>query len=65
MSTVQKGLEKATVLRSNSGCILIAWLEEGDELRLCIRQYMENHPEKTFRLSLEEAKKLAVMIGEI
>lgn len=63
---IQKGFEQATVLRSNSGCMIIAWWEEGElvaDERLCIRQYMENHPDKTFRLSIVEAKKLASMIG--
>lgn len=66
MTTIQKGFEKATVLRSNSGCMLIAWWEEGElvaERRLCIRQYMVDHPDKTFRLSITEAKALANMIG--
>lgn len=66
MTAIQKGFEEATVLRSNSGCLLITWWEEGElvaEKRLCIRQYMENHPDKTFRLSLTEAKKLAAIIG--
>lgn len=62
----KKGFEHATVLRANSGCILIAWWEEGEDgptdQRLCIRQYAENKPDKTFRLSEQEAKTLVAVI---